>query len=62
MNANVHSRGGQESCDKFQNLRVALCCIVESWAIDEKDPPSIEIEHVRELDLSRTRLQLHSDD
>ena len=60
--AGVHSRGGQESCDEFQNIGIALCGVVESRGIDQNDPPPVEGEHVRECDLSRTRLQVLSDD
>ena len=60
-NADVRLRRGQESCDKLQNVRIALRGVVEPRGIDENDLSSVKSEHVRELDLGRARLQVRSD-
>ena len=60
-NASVCLRCSQERCDQFQNIRIALCGIVESRGIDENDRFSIEGKLIRAFDLSRGRLQAHSD-
>ena len=47
-------RGGQESCNNLQDIRVVLCGIVESWGVDQGHRVPIEDELVRELDIGRT--------
>jgi len=54
-------RSGQEGSDILQDVRIALCGVVESWCIDEDHTSSIEVEFVRELDLSRAGPQVHPD-
>ena len=60
-NNDMHSRGGQESCNNLQDLRVALRSVIESRDIDQGYRLIIESERIRELDLGRARLRAQSD-
>lgn len=60
VEVDVYLRGGQESCDHLENIRVAFRSVIEPRGIDENHPSSIKDEFIRELDLGRTRVQVHS--
>ena len=51
VNPNLHSRGGQESCNSLQNSRIALHSVIESWGVDESHSSPIENKFIRKLNL-----------
>ena len=53
-NAEACLHGGQEKCYRLQNLRVALCSVIESWGVDEGHRSPIENELIREFDIGST--------
>ena len=61
MGAGVRLRGGQESPNHLQNIRIAPRSMIESRCIDESHHLSVESELICELNLGRTRLQAHPD-
>lgn len=60
-NASAHLRGCQEKCNQLQNLGITLRSIIESGGIDEGHRSPVDVELIRNLDLSCARLQVHSD-
>ena len=61
MTVDTRLRGGQESGNHLQNIRIAFRSVIEPRGVNEDHPSSIEREFIRELHLGRTRFQAHSD-